>query len=324
MSRQRPATPNDIGALPSRRPATPAEALSGQSSSAWVPDPEPGPSPDFQPASRRPATPNDALGIPSEQRPLPASTPTDSSPLHNPWVWITLAGVAVVLIGFLVFVISRPTKPTEQSTTDTPTTPAPAPSLADTTHSPTQQPKLQLPVSTSPRKVDLLKLVDPSRDTIDGTWMFVNGQLKSNDALRARINIPYDPPREYDFVIEFTRNAGIDCVVQDFTNVRQCAWMMGGWKGTINGFHLVNDKTAQYNPGSDKSFILENGQRHTSLVRVRRNYIEGVVDGKVLVHHETDGNNLLSKEWSVTAPLGLGTCQSPTTFHRAELIEVSQ
>lgn len=314
MSRKRPATPNDIGALPSRRPATPAEALSGQSSSAWVPDPEPGPSPDLHPASRRPATPADALGIPSEHRPLTSiAPPAPQSYLANPWVWITFGGVAVALIGFLVFVLNQSNQPQDQ---------APAPIVQSPSQDATPTPKPA--ITQGPKRVDLLKLIDPSRDTVDGTWMFVNGQLKSNDATRARINIPYDPPREYDFVIEFTRNAGIDCIVQDFTNVRQCAWMIGGWKGTINGFHLVNDKTAQYNPGSDKSFILQSGERHTSIVRVRRNYIEGVVDGKVLVHHETDGTNLSNKEWSVTAPLGLGTYQSPTTFHRAELIEINQ
>jgi len=58
-------------------------------------------------------------------------------------------------------------------------------------------------------------------------------------------------------------------------------------------------------------------------VRVRRHYIEAWLDGSLIIHYDTDGNDLGSKDWSIDTPLGVGSQTSPTLFQVIELTEIS-
>src|ERR1700728_3904833 len=91
-----------------------------------------------------------------------------------------------------------------------------------------------------PRSVNLIPLIDVNRDAIDGTWMLDNGAIDTGDQGVARLKIPYDPPQEYDFQIEFIRRSGNDTIGQIFgSSGHDCMWVLGGWNNTVFGFENV-------------------------------------------------------------------------------------
>ena len=55
------------------------------------------------------------------------------------------------------------------------------------------------PKNQKGRIVNLLPLIDPSKDTVDGTWKKENGVLTVQATNSANIEIPYQAPEEYDF-----------------------------------------------------------------------------------------------------------------------------
>jgi hypothetical protein len=49
--------------------------------------------------------------------------------------------------------------------------------------------------------IDLLSLVDPTQDAVAGEWQVVNGELESPKRFGARIEIPFEPPAEYELTV---------------------------------------------------------------------------------------------------------------------------
>jgi hypothetical protein len=67
------------------------------------------------------------------------------------------------------------------------------------------------------------------------------------------------------------------------------------------------------------------GRQHDSLVQVRKNYIAGYLDGKLIERHETDYSDLSVESFvSVgTHAIGLRTMDYAATFSFVELVEVT-
>jgi hypothetical protein len=199
------------------------------------------------------------------------------------------------------------------------------------TATPTTAPATKPVASTKPAQgkphVDLLAKIDLTRDVVAGQWMAVTGGISSDESKFARISLPYEPPKEYDFRVEFTRVLGNDSVLQIFRdNGKDCTWVMNGWKGTACAFNLVNGKAGPDNDASTKEFDLKAGKRHVSILKVRKDFIEATLDGKVVVHFDTDGTNLSrGKDWNLGRPrtLGIGSNSCAAIFHKIEVVEVS-
>ena len=62
--------------------------------------------------------------------------------------------------------------------------------------------------NAKPRTVDLIPLIDVDKDAVSGTWTLDHGAIVSDESDWARLRIPYEPPDEYDFRIEFIANFG--------------------------------------------------------------------------------------------------------------------
>jgi hypothetical protein len=298
----------------------PQEALAMvSSSSSWLPDPEPPPSPDAS-ALRRPPGVDRIAGD--------AGLATGSERVKRYWiVGGTLGGVIVVLMLMIFTMLNRPATSHAQSAKQEEgqegaavarATVIPAASI--------EEPSQPAPAAT-PRVVNLLKLVDPRKDTFTGNWKLQNAEespLVSSDATQhARLNIPYQPPEEYDFRVDFVRQGGDNCMAQMFTHGKPCALILYGWKGKVSGFQLVKDHFADKNETGVHDLPTANGQHHTSIVRVRRHYIEAWLDGTLIIHYDTEGNDLGSKDWAIDTPLGVGSQTSPTLFQVIELTEVT-
>src|SRR4029079_2244533 len=106
------------------------------------------------------------------------------------------------------------------------------------------------------KTVDLLSLVDPRTDlapAADRLWQFRDGQLESA-AIKGNVFLfRYRPPAEYDYWVEFTREAGVNTVAQLLCKPDRpgpadgpggepasFAWMMGSLDNTRSGLHQVD------------------------------------------------------------------------------------
>jgi hypothetical protein len=206
----------------------------------------------------------------------------------------------------------------EASTTaaSAPVTPAPAPA-------PPQPPPEPQPT----RVMNLLAMLDLSRDVIAGEWKTVPAGIQSDNTKYARLALPYSPPAEYDFKIEFTRTTTIEESTSQFfrDNGHECAWTMHGWKGTLCAFNMIGTKAGNVNGTGVPDVPLRPGERHTSVVKVRRTYIEAWLDGKRISRYETDGADLsMNKEWDLMGrPLGIGSYGNSVVFHAIEVAEIA-
>lgn len=187
------------------------------------------------------------------------------------------------------------------------------------------------PPATAPQTwaeaVDLLKLVNVDRDTVSGAWGMVNGTLRCDAAEPARLEIPYIPPKEYDFRIVFTVPVA-GCVGQVlYANGHQFGWYMGAYVNTFAGFQMIDGKAMPENPtGVKVCQFLQPDRQYTALVEVRKDGVKAYVDGKLLSQWSTDYHDMsLFPESRLRGQdlLGLWTAAVATTFHSAQVREVT-
>ena len=173
--------------------------------------------------------------------------------------------------------------------------------------------------------INLLPRIDPGKDTVAGTWTVEKGVLMSSGKGEERIEIPYEPPQEYDFRITFTKT-GTNCVIQILSEAgAPFIWAMDAnglytfryLKGTGTG----NNKTSVQKPPG-----IKDKHRYTSVVRVRKNGVDATLDGKVMTKWATDYSDAVPAGWWALRNnrlLGLGTGESRTEFHTIEVKEIS-
>ena len=173
--------------------------------------------------------------------------------------------------------------------------------------------------------VDLLKLVDANRDAVHGKWTLSPDGLASDGSVPfCRLKLRYAPPPECDFRVEFTAVGGNDILQLFSVGGRNCTWLMGAWGGKYDGFDTVKNHplTREGTNIIGGPTSIRRGQRHTSVIQVRRDSITAIIDGKEVVRHATDGSDLgIPSEWSIgEGAIGLGTTFDAVVFHKVELI----
>lgn len=150
-------------------------------------------------------------------------------------------------------------------------------------------------VTTAPqgRVVDLLPLVDVERGVVAGEWSREGADLvvkaaKPDTNGTPRLQLPYQPPEEYDFEIEFTPESGTNMVGQALSAYQHSfSWFLDGKTkaGSKAGFDAIDGiSVASRTDGTTmRSNFLTNGQRHRSTVEVRRNSVRALLNGEPLV-----------------------------------------
>ena len=191
--------------------------------------------------------------------------------------------------------------------------------------------------SSATRTVDLLRLVDPTRDAVYGTWTWSDGVLLSDaagawalDRGAARLALPYRPPVAYDYRVVFTRRSGNHCVSQIFVAKGQAfAWVMGGWGNTVFGFENLRGlhvNEAGNTTRVQQASCLTTGQRHEAVLRVRREGTIALLDGREISRTPQDYRDLTSPPVyhlrGRPGQLGIASWESPTAFHVVEVVEV--
>jgi hypothetical protein len=193
----------------------------------------------------------------------------------------------------------------------------------------TQRPTAQEDKARWKNAVNLLALVDPAKDTKGGKWENKDGTLVSNNKWGAHIQIPYQPPEEYDYRVCFTKLKpegkldGLNLWLP--RSGRTVAWCIGGWGNTISGLEFVkgvNPSKAKNPTGVKRDALLEVGRRHTVIVKVRKNSVMGYLDGRLLTKWKGDWKDLSFPEWVSRTQLEIAT-YSATVFHSIEVLDVT-
>ncbi|MGH2690166.1 MAG: hypothetical protein ACRDKW_15375, partial [Actinomycetota bacterium] len=99
--------------------------------------------------------------------------------------------------------------------------------------------------STGSKTIDLLKLVDPAKDSVQGAWRFEGTALVTGPARFSRLQIPYVPPAEYDLRAVVERKDGSNSIVFGLVaGGRQFCFVLDAFeRDTASGIDLI-DKAA--------------------------------------------------------------------------------
>jgi hypothetical protein len=156
-------------------------------------------------------------------------------------------------------------------------------------------------------QVDLLRLIDPQRDSVVGAWTFVEGSLVSPGGQWTRLQIPYAPPEEYDLTLTVARTANLESLnIGLVGGGRQFLALLDGWKGTRYGLELVDGRPAQDNETTTFRQVFTNDRKATVVCSVRREGVRVEVDGNVLIDWKGGYHRLsLYPAWTVSSPESL-------------------
>ncbi len=181
------------------------------------------------------------------------------------------------------------------------------------------------------RVVNLLKLVDTQQDPVFGFWRRnTSGELISDNTNAARIEIPYQPPEEYDFRVTFTRASGNDAILLVLSNPSaQCqfTWILGGWGNTVSALTQLGLRSADNNPTTLRKLRwLLNRNKYLAVVQVRKGRVRLLLNNELVTEWKTDYTDLSPAPYHDLRNknfLGVGSWASSTIFHKIEVLELS-
>ncbi len=127
--------------------------------------------------------------------------------------------------------------------------PNPALRRADTRDADDVSAEDQMPV----KQVDLLKLIDPARDSVQGRWQWRGQLLLSAEEPLARLQVPLVPPTDYRLTLKGARERGTDLVIGLIVDGRQCSFCIDGRGKTKSGLELVDGQAFDVNETTQQS-----------------------------------------------------------------------
>jgi serine/threonine protein kinase len=151
--------------------------------------------------------------------------------------------------------------------------------------------------SAAPKAVDLLTLVDPSRDAVSGKWQIEAGALSCSSGEAARLMVPYQPPEEYDLTMVLSRRSGSDAIVVGLVggSVQFGASLdaMSGQGGASFLENFDGGGPLERNPTAVRGTLFVTGtQSHAVVYSVRRKGVTIHVDGRKVLSWEGDFRRL--------------------------------
>ena len=142
--------------------------------------------------------------------------------------------------------------------------------------------------------VDLLKLIEPARDSISGGWTRDGGALVSPPGVPfARLQVPYAPPAAYQLTAVVERAAAGDSFSLGLVvGTSQPAVVLDGWNNKKSGIAMVDGRWGDWNETAVDTPDLLKGGQHTIVCRVQPDRIEVQVDQRTLIDWQGDSRRL--------------------------------
>jgi len=179
--------------------------------------------------------------------------------------------------------------------------------------------------STGP--VDLLKLIDVKRDTVAGDWALNGRTLVCNQKARcARIQVPYEPPDEYDVSVVVERKDGFEVYVGLSRGQTQFYVAIDDWAGTLTAIGWIDGKHTPENENLYRGKLLTNDKPALVVCAVRKDGVTLTVDGKKITAFKGSFDRLSNAD-VLTMPnprvLYLGCNEGRCAFSKATLTPIS-
>lgn len=182
----------------------------------------------------------------------------------------------------------------------------------------------------SPRAVNLLRLIDPKRDTVQGEWKLEGGALLCVRKLPwARLQIPYIPPDEYDLTLVAERQEGLEAINIGLARGATLFHVVldgFAFKGLQSGLSTVDGKWADANETTVKGQLFTNGTPSTVVCSVRKEGVKVTVDGRKVIDWTGEYKrlgNIKPLEMPEPRALYIHSYQCVYRFSRYELRAVS-
>lgn len=110
--------------------------------------------------------------------------------------------------------------------------------------------------------VDLLKGIEPKRDAVLGDWSFEGDALLTSPLECARVQIPYEPPADYELRITAQSKAEDNGAL--FIGVvvggHQTSVAMDGWDSQTSGMHMLDGMPAGFNSSKRQGRVFTDGE----------------------------------------------------------------
>ena len=150
--------------------------------------------------------------------------------------------------------------------------------------------------------VNLLELIDPRRDRIQGIWFFEKeGVLRSPREFEARLQVAVAPPKSYSLEMTVERIEGTECLGIGVTvGGRQTMLEIDGYNSRFSGIHNLDGKPANENDSTKAGAFLPLHKRVDLKCRVQPDEIALEIDNKPVIQWHGDAERLsLSPDWPV-------------------------
>ncbi|HWB11186.1 MAG TPA: CHAP domain-containing protein [Pirellulales bacterium] len=154
----------------------------------------------------------------------------------------------------------------------------------------------------SSQPVNLLGLIDPRRDRVQGIWFFEKeGVLRSPCEFEARLQVAVEPPKSYSLEMTVERLQGSECFGLGITvGGRQTMLAIDGYNSRFTGLHNLDGKPANDNESTKTGTFLPLKKRVQLECRVKEDQIDLDIDKEPILHWQGDANRLsLSPDWPV-------------------------
>jgi WD40 repeat protein len=116
--------------------------------------------------------------------------------------------------------------------------------------------------------IDLLPLIDPSRDSVAGEWKLDGGALLTPLLGNGRLQIPFTPPGSYELSMVFTRLVGNDMLALGLVAGGRQVKLALDADGEMTGLELIDGASYRKNRLILRQHGFKTGQEHSLAVRV--------------------------------------------------------
>lgn len=179
------------------------------------------------------------------------------------------------------------------------------------------------PPGASPT-VDLLKLLDPKRDSITGTWQLDSGQLVSNETGYAKLYINGKFPSKYTLRVQVRHESplldgvtfGLPCG-EGFVHL-----VLDGWGRSISGLELIDGKGISENETSWRGRLMTSDKWYQLEIRVSPGRILIIHDGTLVLNWKGNSRRLTPHPHWITPKARMPMIGTNASVYRIRQLEL--